>query len=177
MDGGLYIGVDLGTTSVKVGIFDDSGSAVAFASREFELDTPEPGFAEFDAEAYAGCAFDGIREVLAAPDADPASVRAIGLSSQAQTFVLVGERGRPVRPAVGWLDVRAGDVFRQVPALTDCPAANDAHSQFSLSHFRLTFPELPRSLTMSPGPPTVPSCAQAGGARHFLTPLLYGYVN
>jgi len=109
MDGGLYIGIDLGTTSVKVGVFDDSGAAVAFASREFELDTPEPGFAEFHADGYIGCAFDGVREVLADGGADGASVRAIGLSSQAQTFVLVGEGGSPVRPAVGWLDVRAGE--------------------------------------------------------------------
>jgi len=118
MDGGLYIGVDLGTTSVKVGVFDDSGVAVAFASLEFELDTPEPGFAEFDADEYVACAFDGVREVLADGGADGASVRAIGLSSQAQTFVLVGEDGRPVRPAVGWLDVRAGEEAEELSGIS-----------------------------------------------------------
>jgi len=121
MDGGLYIGVDLGTTSVKVGLYDDTGRCAALAVREFEIDTPAPGFAEFDGDEYIGCATDGIREVLAEGKAGAGSateVKAIGLSSQAQTFVLVGSGGKPVRPAVGWLDVRAGDEAAELSELS-----------------------------------------------------------
>ncbi|MDP6379990.1 MAG: FGGY family carbohydrate kinase, partial [Phycisphaerae bacterium] len=103
----LYIGVDLGTTAVKVSIFDAGGRALAVTSREFQLDSPKPDWLEFDADKYLGCAFEGIREVLADPGVDARSVKAVGLSSQAQTFVVLGEDGRPLRPAISWLDVRA----------------------------------------------------------------------
>ena len=101
----LYIGIDLGTTGVKAGLFDATGAAVATASREIQLDTPAPGFAEFDADTYVDLAFDAIRETL--DGADASAVKAVGLSSQAQTFVALDADGRPVRPAVSWLDVRA----------------------------------------------------------------------
>jgi len=105
--GELFIGLDLGTTGVKVGLFDGAGNTVAAASREIRLDTPAPDWAEFDAEDYAERVFDGVREVLAAPGVGAGTVEAIGVSSQAQTFVIVGADGRPLRPAISWLDVRA----------------------------------------------------------------------
>lgn len=125
----LYVGLDLGTTGIKVGLFDDSGAEVAAASREVRLDTPAPGFAEFDAARYADLAFEAVREVLAAPKADAKTVRAIGFSSQAQTFVLLGADDRPLRPAVSWLDVRAEAearelselAGREVNAISSCP--------------------------------------------------------
>jgi xylulokinase len=121
----LFLGVDLGTTAVKVCLFDGRGRPRAAAAREFRMETPAPGFAEFDADAYMACAFDGMREVLAARG--PATVRAIGLSSQAQTFVLINADHKPVRPAVGWLDVRAQEEARElsgVAARLGLPAIN-----------------------------------------------------
>lgn len=107
MDKPLYLGIDLGTTGVKAGLFDTEGQARRIASREMALDNPAPGFAEFDAERYIGLVFDAIRELTATPEAAVGVVRGIGLSSQAQTFVVLGEDGRPLRPAISWLDVRA----------------------------------------------------------------------
>jgi len=103
----LYIGVDLGTTGIKVGVFDSSGRLLALAAREFHLDMAAPGHIEFDGDEYTDLAFDGIREVLGAEAVDARSVKAIGLSSQAQTFVILDEDNRPLRPAISWLDVRA----------------------------------------------------------------------
>lgn len=103
----LYIGIDLGTTGVKACLADGAGRVLAVAARECELTRPAPGFAEFDAEAYAARAFDAACELLAGLGAGAARVRAIGLCSQAQTFVLLDESGRAVRPAISWLDVRA----------------------------------------------------------------------
>jgi len=120
------IGVDLGTTGIKVGLFDQTGTPLAEAAREIHLDTPQPGFAEFDGKAYADLCFEAIREVAAG---NPGRVGAIGFSSQAQTFVLLGEDDLPVRPAVSWLDVRAGSeseelselAARGINVLASCP--------------------------------------------------------
>jgi xylulokinase len=118
---GQYIGLDLGTTGVKAGLFGATGEPLGLAYREFRVDSPAPGLAEFDAARYAELAFEAIREVLAAPGARAAEVRGLGLSSQAQTFVLLGEDGRPVRPAVSWLDVRAGAEAGELSALAGRP--------------------------------------------------------
>jgi xylulokinase len=127
--GDLYIGIDLGTTGIKVGLFAGDGSPVAEAAREMHLKTPRPGFAEFDGKAYADLCFEAIREVLAAEAADAAGVKVIGFSSQAETFVLLGEDDLPVRPAISWLDVRAPEEAeelskisgRAINAMTSCP--------------------------------------------------------
>lgn len=103
----FFVGIDLGTTGVKVGLFDESGRTVASASREAHLDTPAPAMAEFDADRYVESAFACVRAVLSEPGVSAADVVAIGVSSQAQTFVVADGNGRPLRPAVSWLDVRA----------------------------------------------------------------------
>ena len=102
-----YIGVDLGTTGVKAGVVSTEGTVLKTSTREVTLDTPGPGKVEFDGEAYVEFAFETVREVLEQAKVSPASVRGIGISSQAQTFVLLGENDRPLRPAISWLDVRA----------------------------------------------------------------------
>ncbi len=48
----LVIGLDVGTTSVKAGLFDASGARLAVAGEEYRLDHPAPDRAELDAETY-----------------------------------------------------------------------------------------------------------------------------
>ncbi len=126
MTANRYVGVDLGTTGIKAGLFSEDGTMLAETNRAIQLDTPQPGFAEFDGKEYADLCFDAIREVVAGEESN---VKAIGFSSQAQTFVLLGEDGLPVRPAISWLDVRAGSEAeelsklsgRNINVLASCP--------------------------------------------------------
>jgi xylulokinase len=126
MTGDRYVGIDLGTTGIKAGLFSEDGSPLAAAARGIELHSPRPGFTEFDGKEYAELCFQAIRQVVAG---SAEHVRAIGLSSQAESFVLLGEDDLPLRPAVSWLDVRAGceaeDLSkiagRRIDAITSCP--------------------------------------------------------
>jgi len=102
-----FIGIDLGTTAVKVGAFDLQGNAVAFKRSGFELHRPHPGHVEFDALAWYDSMAGALAEVAARARAAGSTVAGIGLSSQAQTFVLLDENRQPVRPTVSWLDTRA----------------------------------------------------------------------
>ena len=111
-----YIGVDLGTTGVKAGVVAQDGTMLAMAAREVTLDTPAPGRVEFDGEAYLALAFDSMREALAEAKVHPTSVRSIGISSQAQTFVVLGKNDRPLRQAISWLDVRAEAEAKELSA-------------------------------------------------------------
>jgi xylulokinase len=103
----LFLGIDLGTTGVKVGLLDEKGRMAAGAQRETHLETPAPGFSEFDAETYVGAVRECVKEVMTVAQAAPQAVGGVSFSSQAQTFVLLDEQGRLLRKAVSWLDVRA----------------------------------------------------------------------
>lgn len=107
MSDACYIGIDLGTTGVKVGAFDVSANMIGLAHRGFVLDQPAPGFAEFQIDAYYASFVSALRDVLSSTAERGYAVGGFGLSSQAQTFVLLDEQLRPIRPAVSWLDVRA----------------------------------------------------------------------
>jgi xylulokinase len=103
----LLIGLDIGTTSVKAGVFDASGRQLAAAGREYRLHHPAADRAEIDAEAYWAATVDAVGAVVSAGGVDPSGVLAIAVSSQGETVVAVDEGGRPLGPAIVWLDNRA----------------------------------------------------------------------
>ncbi|MCW2640015.1 MAG: xylB [Dactylosporangium sp.] len=101
------LGIDLGTSSVKVVLTDPTGSVLTQADADYPVDRPHPGWAESDPEAWWAAVRDTVRRVLAQlPGAAPAG---IGLSGQMHGVVLCSAEGRPVRPAVLWADARAED--------------------------------------------------------------------
>ena len=103
----LVAGLDVGTTAVKAGVIAEDGRLLSVAAEEYALAHPAPDRAELDAETWWTAARTALRRALAAPGVDPGAVVAIGVSSQGETVVPVDARGRPVGPALVWLDNRA----------------------------------------------------------------------
>jgi xylulokinase len=119
------LGVDSSTTATKAVVWDRAGRAVADGRGQFSLALPRPGWHEQDAEDWWRSTAAAVRAALRSVDA--ADVEAIGLTHQRETFVCVDESGRPVRPAIVWMDVRAArEVERfgsdEVHRLTGKPA-------------------------------------------------------
>ena len=112
----LLIGLDIGTTSVKVGIYEAGGRQSASVGREYALDHPAPERAEADAETYWTASVSAIREALTVAGGDPTRVAAIAVSSQGETVIAVDEHGRPLGPAIVWLDNRAVDEAHELQA-------------------------------------------------------------
>ena len=108
--------IDVGTTSLRAAIVDDTLAIVDIERRAIPPDTPFPGLVEFDAEAVAATAIDAARAVLARA-ADP--VVAVGIANQrASTVVWDRTTGVPVGPALGWQDLRT---------VTECIVAKADH--------------------------------------------------
>jgi len=99
------LGIDLGTSSVKVGVFTRDGALLGFARRALRVDTGPGGAAEADPEAWWSATVDAIRE--AAAGLALGDLQAIGAGGQGPTLVLVDADGRPVRPALTWSDTRS----------------------------------------------------------------------
>lgn len=103
----LLLGLDVGTTSVKAGLFDAAGRQVAAAGREYRLAHPAPDHVEIDPETWWTAAVAAVRATLATPGVDRARIAALAVSSQGETEAAVDAAGRALGPALVWLDNRA----------------------------------------------------------------------
>jgi xylulokinase len=95
------VGVDLGTTALKAGLFDLDGTLLALSEVGYPIDRPQPGYAEQDPDAWLAA----LDEALSALSGD---VAAIGICSQVNTHVFVDSDFTPLRPAIVWQDQRCG---------------------------------------------------------------------
>jgi sugar (pentulose or hexulose) kinase len=105
MSGDYLIGVDCSTTAAKAVVWNETGSAVAEGRATFELSQPRPGWGEQNADDWWVATAAAVRR--AAQPVDAARIRAICITHQRETFVCLDAAGRPLRPAMLWLDVRA----------------------------------------------------------------------
>lgn len=83
-----YLGVDIGTSGCKAGIFDKNGNQIALAKRTYEVRFFEGGGAELDSDEVIDKCFEAIKECTAA--VTPGSVKAVSISSQGEAFTAIG---------------------------------------------------------------------------------------
>jgi len=108
----LFLGIDIGTSSVKSILISIDGSLAAVASAPLSLDTPEPGWAEQDPEVWWAASRAAIRDVLAQRPAT--RVAAIGISGQMHSSVFLDKGGAVIRPALLWCDGRTTAECREI---------------------------------------------------------------
>ena len=100
----LYIGIDLGTSAVKLLLMDDSGRIQKVVSRAYPLHFPHPGWSEQDPADWVQQTLDGIRELTA--DCDKSRIAGIGAGGQMHGLVVLDEHDQVIRPAILWNDGR-----------------------------------------------------------------------
>jgi xylulokinase len=100
----VYLGIDIGTSSVKAVLVDDDGAIVAQASDHLAVSRPQPGFSEQDPEAWWDATVNSVKSL---PVGLRSAVRAVGLSGQMHGATLLDEKDRPLRPAILWNDGRS----------------------------------------------------------------------
>ena len=99
------LAIDLGTTAIKVALFDRSGNILALSTQEYSLITPKLDFVEADADIYWESFKNGIADIKKKRELD--QVTALGISAQGETLFFVDKEGRPLRNAIVWMDNRA----------------------------------------------------------------------
>ena len=100
------IGVDLGTSATRAGIFDLDGRLLAEASRPVPIVYPAPGQAEQDMDDFLTTAAQAVAECLERSGVDPREVAAIAFDSQMAGVGGIDERYQPVMRFDSWLDMR-----------------------------------------------------------------------
>ena len=101
----LFIGIDLGTSAVKLLLMDENGKIHNIVSKEYPLSFPEPGWAEQNPEDWYGQSIAGINELLAG--FDKSEVAGISFGGQMHGLVVLDENDQVIRPAILWNDGRS----------------------------------------------------------------------
>lgn len=105
----LFIGIDLGTSSVKLVLTDENGKLLREAGRDYRLLQPAQGWKEIRPETWWDASAQALDELLDGADRD--QVAGIGVTGQMHTVVLLDEAGNSIRPALMWNDTRTKDLI------------------------------------------------------------------
>lgn len=111
--------MDIGTESVRAGLLTPDGMVRATAHQTYPTRYPYPQWAEQDPEDWWRGAQAAVRDCLALAKASPRDVAAIGLDAFASTLVVADAQGRPLRPAILWMDARATDEAQAIENTDD----------------------------------------------------------
>ena len=104
--------LDYGTTSLKCTLFGNEFIVLAESSYDFHYVYPQESRIEYKARDYICAAIKTIKEVTAKSGVN--NVSAISVTGQAETMILLGQDGQPLRPAIVWLDSRASEEAGQM---------------------------------------------------------------
>lgn len=110
----LYIGIDLGTSAVKLLLMDEAGRVKNVVSREYPLEFPQPGWSQQNPEDWRKAVLEGIPDLLTG--FDPKAVAGIGCGGQMHGLVVLDRDDQVIRPAILWND---GRTARQVDYLNN----------------------------------------------------------
>lgn len=100
----LYIGIDLGTSAVKLLLMDGEGKIHKIVSREYPLYFPHPGWSEQKPEDWYDQTLAGIKELI--KDADKSQIAGISFGGQMHGLVILDKNDQVIRPAILWNDGR-----------------------------------------------------------------------
>mgnify|MGYP003295907730 CR=1 FL=1 len=100
----LYVGIDLGTSSVKLLLMDEKGKICNIVSKEYPVCFPNPGWSEQSPEDWYEQTMAGLKELL--KDCDKSKVAGIGFGGQMHGLVVLDENDKVLRPAILWNDGR-----------------------------------------------------------------------
>lgn len=100
----LYIGVDLGTSAVKLLLMNEQGEIQKITSREYPLSFPQPGWSEQNPYDWYEQTIDGLKELLS--ECDKHQVAGISFGGQMHGLVVLDAQDCVIRPAILWNDGR-----------------------------------------------------------------------
>lgn len=100
----LYIGIDLGTSAVKLLLVNENGEILGDISEEYPIYFPHPGWSEQNPEDWYKAVLTGLGRLL--DGVDRAQVKGIGIGGQMHGLVVLDSDDNVIRPAILWNDGR-----------------------------------------------------------------------
>ncbi len=104
------LGADIGTTSLKAAVFDETGKMIRSATKDYTLIVSGDNV-EFPAEDYFELFLEAYNEI-----SEGLEIAALSVDTQCETMILTDENGKPLRDAIVWLDNRASAEADEIKA-------------------------------------------------------------
>lgn len=117
----LVLAIDLGTSYFKLGLFDRAGHMRGLGRVAVVTDSADPTRCELPVERFWSTLQHALIQAMEQAQATPSQIRAVAYSSQANSFVLLGDGDEPLTPLVLWPDTRGGAVDPAVVSLCNRP--------------------------------------------------------
>lgn len=113
----IVLSIDCGTQSLKALAFDENGNLIDMCKVEYPQPyvSPKPGWAEQDLSVYESALSKACRTLLEKGKIKAEDVLAVSVTSQRDTCVFLGKDGKPLRPAILWLDQRMAEYDIKLP--------------------------------------------------------------
>ncbi len=168
---GYVIGIDGGTESLRAHVFDLSGRARGVGKCTYPTAYPQPGQAEQNPDDWWHATGVAVREAMASAGVTPDQIDAIACDTTSCTVVALDAKGRPLRPCLLWMDVRA---HREAADVASC---GDPGLRLNGGGAGPVSPEwmIPKALWIKRHQPEVwDSAAMIGEYQDFLTLRLTG---
>lgn len=108
------MGIDLGTSSVKAALLDRSGQLAGTVGKKYSISIPVLGWAEQDPGDWWSAAKAAIGKLMRTTGIPKEQIKGIGFSGQMHGMVALDQEGRPVCPAIIWMDQRAGQESEEI---------------------------------------------------------------
>ena len=112
----LFLSLDIGTTAVKAGLFDQAFNQIDVVIEEYTLYTPQSDIVELNPETYWKNSVRAIEKVIRKSRKNIKDIVSITFTTQGETLIPVDENGKSIGNAIVWLDERAkaeADIIRQ----------------------------------------------------------------
>lgn len=103
----MYLGIDIGTSSVKAVLIDADQRLIAARSAPLKVERPHPNWSEQDPESWIVATSSAVDALSADHPQELKRVRGIGLSGQMHGATLIDHADRPLRPCILWNDGRS----------------------------------------------------------------------
>lgn len=108
------IGVDLGTSSVKVLLVDKQGIVIAEASKDYPLIHEKAGYSEQDPEHWVTGTITALKQLITVSGVNADDIEGLSFSGQMHGLVLLDDNHKVIRPAILWNDTRTTAQCRQI---------------------------------------------------------------
>lgn len=156
MAGPYVIGVDGGTEGLRAGVFDLTGTPLAVATAAYETTFPHPGWAEQNPADWWRATGTAVQQAVAEAGIAADAVAGIAVDTTCCSVVALDAAGDPLRPALIWMDVRAGAQAAAIAACGDAALKVNGGGRGPVSAEWL----LPKACWLKAHEPTIFAAAQ-----------------
>lgn len=110
MEKKYLVGIDIGTSACKVGVFDRQGQVMASASCDYPVSYPREGWAQQDPRKWWAAVCQATKRILEEGVIDPAEIAGVGIDGQSWSAIPIDQEGNVLGETPIWFDTRAAKI-------------------------------------------------------------------